>query len=211
MDALGPKTVIDYAKRMGITSPIPPYLSSAIGAGEATLMEITSAYTAYPNQGVRMVPLLMNEVTDRDGNILEQHRPEPREAIRADTAYILTSLLEGVFRQGTGAMPVTEPLRALNWPIGGKTGTTDDYTDAWFVGFDPDITIGVWVGFDLKKPIGGNATGAVAALPIWTDIMKAWVDRRREALPEPPSFSRPGNVVFVGGESYIAGTEPGAR
>jgi penicillin-binding protein 1A len=211
MDALGPKTVISYAQRMGMSSPIPPYLSAAIGAGEATLLEITSAYTSLPNQGVRMAPLLMNEVTDREGNVLEQHRPEPREAIRADTAYILTSLLEGAFQHGTGAVAVTEPLRALNWPIGGKTGTTDDYTDAWFVGFDPDITIGVWVGFDLKRSIGGTATGAVAALPIWTDIMKFWVDRRRQELAEPPSFSRPGNVVFVGGEVYIAGTEPGAR
>jgi penicillin-binding protein 1A len=211
MNALGPKTVIGYAHRMGIDSPIPPYLSSAIGAGEATLLEITSAYTSFPNQGVRMVPLLMNEVTDRDGNVLEQHRPEPREAVRADTAYILTSILEGVVQRGTAAVAVTQPLRTLGWPLGGKTGTTDDYTDAWFVGFDPDITVGVWVGFDLKRPIGGTATGAVAALPVWTEIMKSWVDRRREEVAEPPSFSRPGNVVLVSGDAYIAGTEPGAR
>jgi penicillin-binding protein 1A len=211
MNALGPKTVIGYAQRMGVSSPIPPYLSSAIGAGEATLLEMTSAYTSFPNQGVRMAPVLMSEVTDRDGNVLEQHRPEPHEAVRADTAYVLTNLLEGVFQHGTGAVDATAALRALNWPIGGKTGTTDDYTDAWFIGFDPDITLGVWVGFDLKRPIGGNATGAVAALPIWTEIMQSWVDRRRQELPEPPNFSRPGNVVFVDGDAYIAGTEPGAQ
>lgn len=211
MNALGPATVIDYAHRMGISSPIPPYLSSAIGAGEATLIEMTSAYTAFPNQGVRMVPLFLTEVTDRDGNVLEQHRPEPREAVRADTAYVMTTLLQGVLQQGTGAVEVTAPLRASQWPLGGKTGTTDDYTDAWFVGFDPDITLGVWVGFDLKKTISGNATGAVAALPIWAEIMKSWVDRRRQETPEPPSFSRPNNIVFVGGEAYIAGTEPGGR
>ena len=211
MNALGPTTVINYAKRMGISSPIPPYLSSAIGAGEANLLEMTSAYTSFPNQGVRMAPLLFDEVTDRDGNMLEQHRPEPHEAIRADTAYIMTTLLEGVIQHGTGAVEATAPLRALNWPLGGKTGTTDDYTDAWFIGFDPDITLGVWVGFDLKKPIGGGATGAVAALPIWSEIMTAWVDQRRQAPDEPSSFSRPGNVVMVDGEAYIAGTEPGPR
>jgi penicillin-binding protein 1A len=211
MNALGPKTVIGYAQRMGVSSPIPPYLSSAIGAGEATLIEMTSAYTSFPNQGVRMAPVLMSEVTDRDGNVLEQHRPEPHEAVRADTAYVLTNLLEGVFQHGTGAVDVTAALRATNWPIGGKTGTTDDYTDAWFIGFDPDITLGVWVGFDLKRSIGGNATGAVAALPIWTEIMQSWVDRRRQELAEPPNFSRPGNIVFVDGDAYIAGTEPGTQ
>ncbi len=211
MNTLGPKTVIGYAKRMGVASPIPPYLSSAIGAGEANLLEMTSAYTSFPNQGVRMAPLLFDEVTDRDGNVLEQHRPQPREAIRADTAFIMTTLLEGVIQHGTGAVAPTERLRALNWPIGGKTGTTDDFTDAWFIGFDPDITLGVWVGFDLKRPIGGGMSGAVAALPIWSEIMDAWVQQRRQNLDEPPGFSRPGNVVFVDGEAYIAGTEPGPR
>jgi penicillin-binding protein 1A len=211
MNTLGPKTVISYAQRMGVTSPIPPYLSSAIGAGEATLIEMTSAYTTFPNQGVRMSPLIANEVTDRDGNVLEQHRPEPHEALRADTAYIMTTLLEGVILHGTGAVADTEPLRAQHWPLGGKTGTTDDYTDAWFIGFDPDITLGVWVGLDQKKPIGNKMTGAVAALPIWSEIMKGWVARRKAELQEPPSFSRPGNVVIVDGEAYIAGTEPGIK
>jgi penicillin-binding protein 1A len=208
MDALGPKTVISYAQRMGMTSPIPPYLSSAIGAGEATLLQITSAYTGFPNQGVRMSPLYFTEVTDRDGNVLEQHRSQPHEAIRADTAYIMTRILEGVIANGTGAVAAVAPLKAAQWPIGGKTGTTDDYTDAWFVGFDPDITVGVWIGFDLKRPLGGNATGGVAALPVWSEIMKTWVEQRRKELTEPPGFSRPGNVIFINGEAYIAGTEP---
>ena len=122
----------------------------------------------------------------------------------------MTSLLEGVILHGTGATAATKDLRALEWPLAGKTGTTDDFPDAWFIGYDPDITIGVWVGHDLKKPIGGgNMTGAVAALPIWADIMTAWVDRKRHDGSEPPVFTRPGNVVMVGGEAYIAGTEPG--
>lgn len=211
MDALGPKTVISYAQRMGISSPIPPYLSSALGAGESTLMQVTSAYTAFPNQGVRMSPILFTDVTDRDGNVLEQHRSEPREAIRADTAYVMTHMLEGVITAGTGTTSATESLRSEKWPIAGKTGTTDDFTDAWFVGFDPDITVGVWVGYDLKKPMGPGMTGAGAALPVWSAIMKTWVEQRRKEMTEPSSFLRPGNVIFINGEAYIAGTEPGGR
>jgi membrane carboxypeptidase/penicillin-binding protein len=201
---------------MGLTSPIPPYLPVALGAAEATLLEMTSAYAVYPNQGVHMQPYAVMKVTDRAGNVLEENRPEPKDAIRADTAFVLTNLLRGVVQRGTAAKAAS-----LNWPLGGKTGTTDDYTDAWFVGFDPDITLGVWIGFDQKKPIGHNMTGAEAALPIWMDVMKAWIGDRKE----PPKFEPPGNIVFVsvdkGGasatedtpgaisEAFIAGTQPG--
>jgi penicillin-binding protein 1A len=209
MQTLGPAQVIDYPRKLGITTPIPQFLSVAIGAAEGTLLEMTSAYSALPNQGVRLTPLMLTEVTDREGNILERHRPEPHESIRADTAYLVTELLHGVIQHGTGANANTA---ALKWPVGGKTGTTDDYTDAWFIGFDPEITIGVWLGYDQKKPIGGNATGTTAALPIWTSIMKSWVDRRRQELPAPPEFQRPGNVIVVntaaGPEFFISGTEP---
>src|SRR4029453_17628036 len=216
MDQLGPKQVISYARRLGLESPLPPYLSVAIGAAEATLVEMTSAYSVFPNQGVRLRPYAVLKVTDRDGNVLEENRPEPKDAIRADTAYVMTSLLRGVVQRGTAAKAAS-----LNWPIGGKTGTTDDYTDAWFIGFDPDITIGVWVGFDLKKTLGPGGTGADSALPIWIDIMKAWIGAR----PEPPTFEPPGNIVFVSvdnagnstdaatpgaiSEAFIAGTQPG--
>jgi len=210
MAALGPKEVVTLAKQMGITSPLPEYLSVAIGSSEATLLEITSAYTAFPNQGVRMTPIPFLEVVDREGNTLEQRRVEPHEAIRADTAYVMTNLLEGVVQHGTA-----QAARSLNWPVGGKTGTTDDYSDAWFVGFDPDVTIGVWLGFDQKRPIGHNQTGSVAALPIWQEVMKSWVERQRALRPEPPTFPRPENIVTVdlesGPEVFITGTEPGAR
>jgi membrane carboxypeptidase/penicillin-binding protein len=168
---------------------------------------MTSAYAAFANQGVRMKPLGVLEVLDRSGNILEQHRAEAHEAIRADTAFITTSMLQGVILRGTGAA-----ARSLDWPLAGKTGTTDDYSDAWFIGFDPDITVGVWVGFDQKRPIGANQTGSVAALPIWQDIMKTWIARQRAARPEPPAFERPGNIVTAtterGSDVFIAGTEP---
>ena len=206
MEQLGPKQVIMFARRLGIESPIPPYLPVALGAAEATLMEMTSAYSVFPNGGVRMRPYAVQKVSDREGNVLEENRPEPKDAIRADTAFVITNILRGVVQRGTAAR-----ANALNWPIGGKTGTTDDYTDAWFVGFDPDITIGVWMGLDQKKPIGNNATGTEAALPVWMEIMKAWIGDRKE----PPSFQPPGNIVFVStdtgvSEAFISGTEPGA-
>ena len=210
MDKLGPPQVIKYARQLGITAPLPPYLSTAIGAAESTLIEMTSAYSAFPNQGVRMKPSLLLEVADREGNILEQTRPQPHESIRADTAYIVTSLLTGVVQNGTGTS-----ARVLQWPVGGKTGTTDDYTDAWFIGFDPDITIGVWVGFDQKRTIGNNQTGTEAALPIWIETMKTWVARRKKELDAPPEFTRPTNVTTVltdrGPEVFIVGTQPGTR
>ncbi|HQX81659.1 MAG TPA: PBP1A family penicillin-binding protein [Vicinamibacterales bacterium] len=210
MDALGPPQVIGTAKRMGITSPLPAFLPVAIGAAEATLIEMTSAYSAFANQGVRVTPLSYTQVLDRDGNILEDRRPVPHDALRADTAFVMAHLLQGAVQHGTAVR-----AQVLDWPVGGKTGTTDDYTDAWFIGFDPDITLGVWVGRDQKKPIGPGQTGTAAALPIWIDIMKPWVARRRAQLPAPPSFERPSNVIMVmtskGLEAFIAGTEPGIR
>jgi len=214
MDALGPKQVIAYARRFGLTAPLPPYLPIALGAGDETLIEMTSAYSVFPNQGVHMTPYSILKVTDREGNLLEENRPEPQDAIRADTAYVMISLLRGVVEHGTAVKAA-----AINWPIAGKTGTTDDFSDAWFIGFDPDLTLGVWVGYDQKKPLGSGMSGAEAALPIWIDIFKTWIGDRKE----PPKFEAPGNIVFVpidkttgdpleGGfsEAFIAGTQPGS-
>ena len=207
MDALGPNQVAQYAKRMGITSPIPPYLPVALGAAEASLIEMTSAYSVFPNQGVRMTPFLIDQIADREGNLLEENRPQPHEGLRADTAFVMTNMLRGVVQRGTAAAAAS-----LDWPLGGKTGTTDDYTDAWFIGFDPDITVGVWIGLDEKKPIGYAQTGTTAALPIWIEMMKPWIDKRRAAGPV-PDFARPGNIVFAeteyGTEAFIAGTQAG--
>jgi len=148
--------------------------------------------------------------------VLEENRPTSKEALRADTAFVMTHLLQGVIQRGTAAKAAV-----LKWPLGGKTGTTDDFTDAWFIGFDPDITIGVWIGLDQKKTIGRNMTGAEAALPVWMDVMKVWIGDRKE----PPKFEAPGNIVFVAvdntgastdaaapgaiSEAFIAGTQPG--
>jgi penicillin-binding protein 1A len=208
MDEIGPNTVVYYAKRFGFPESFQPYLSLALGAAEATLVEVTSAYSAFPNQGVRMAPYAVLNITDREGNVLEENRPEPREAIRADTAYVMTNLMRGVVQRGTAAAAAT-----LDWPLAGKTGTMDEYTDAWFVGFDPNITVGVWVGYDEKKSLGHNETGAAAALPIWIDFMRNYIAARGDPK-NPPQFEAPGNIVFVTldsgiDEAFINGTQPG--
>jgi penicillin-binding protein 1A len=218
MDALGPQQVIAYAKRMGIEDKLEPYLSLALGAADLTLLDMTSAYSVFPNGGVRMRPYSFTKITDREGNLLEEGRPEPQDAIRADTAFVMTSLLRGVVQRGTAGSAAK-----LGWPLGGKTGTTDDYGDAWFIGFDPDITVGVWVGHDERKPIGHNETGSVAALPIWIEFMQAYIQTRDQK--NPPEFVAPGNIVFVPvdavsgetagegtvgiEEAFISGTQPG--
>ncbi len=206
---LGPDNVVKIAARFGLPANMPPYLSLALGSAEETLWDMTSAYTTFPNQGVRMEPYSVVRIADRDGNVLEENRPEPHEAIRADTAFVMANLLRGVVQRGTG-----EAAASLDWPLAGKTGTMDEYTDAWFIGFDPNITVGVWVGYDEKKPLGQNETGAQAALPIWMDFMKAYIDTRADR-ENPPTFAAPGNIVIVTldngiQEAFISGTQPQA-
>ena len=219
-EQIGPKLVIEYARRFGFLAQMDPYLSLALGASDATLMETASAFSAFPNQGVRMRPYAITRISDRDGNLLEENRPEPHEVIRADTAFIMTNLLRGVVLRGTAGSAAS-----LNWPLGGKTGTTNDYGDAWFTGFDPNLTAAVWVGFDDKKPLGASETGAVAALPIWSEFMKTYVEKRCDRQ-NPPTFQAPPNIVFLPVdratgvvtvadspnsilEAFISGTQPG--
>jgi penicillin-binding protein 1A len=159
-------------------------------------------------------------VINRDGNLLEENRSEPRDVIRADTAFVMTNLLRGVVQRGTAAAAAE-----IKWPLAGKTGTVDENTDAWFIGFDPNITVGVWTGLDEKKTLGVNETGAQAALPIWMEFMRAYIDSRPDK-DTPPDFQAPGNIVFLAvdkgtgnvmpaeapdaiTETFIAGTQPG--
>ena len=215
LQAVGIEKGIDYARRLGLSGELPPYLPIALGAGEATLQEMVSAYASFANQGLRMKPFLIERISDRDGNVVEQAAPHASDALRADTAFILTSLLRGVVERGTAAR-----AHKLGRPIAGKTGTTNDFTDAWFIGFEPSLAAGVWVGFDEKKDsLGKGETGGHAALPIWIDFWSA------AAMSRPvEEFPIPGNVVFVpvddagrpgtpGSpgvhmEAYVAGTEP---
>src|SRR5688572_23391908 len=222
IEMLGPSQVASYAKKFGFSQEFRPFLSMALGAQEVTLIELTSAFSAFPNHGIRMDPYLAQAVTDRDGSLLEERRPQPKDAIRADTAYVLTNLMQGVVHRGTGAA-----ANSLNWTFAGKTGTVDAYTDAWFVGFDPHITVGVWLGHDEKKPLGPGETGTTAALPTWMEFMKAYLDLYHpdREKGERPRFEPPGNIIFMPvdrhtgeptvadaegavNEAFISGTQP---
>jgi len=165
---VGIKTVIEYAERFGITAKLPPYLPVALGAAEITLMEQTSAYSVFPNDGVRVTPHYITKVTDYEGRVLEEDYPDAKDVISSRTARIMTGMLHEVVLHGTGAAAAKLPF-----PVAGKTGTTNDFTDAWFVGFSPTMTCGVWIGYDEKKSLGTKETGAHAALPIWMNFMSA--------------------------------------
>jgi penicillin-binding protein 1A len=165
---VGTSLVASYARRMGIKSPIGQNLSLALGTSEVTLIELTSAYGVLADRGIRNDPLFILKVEDRNGTVLEKNAPRPMEVLSEETASVMTSMLQSVVDHGTGF-----PARARGFmnPAAGKTGTMDDYMDAWFVGYTPSLVCGTWVGFDEKRPIGPAMTGARAALPIWADFM----------------------------------------
>jgi penicillin-binding protein 1A len=178
---VGIKTVIDYAERFGITARLPPYLPVALGSAEITLLEQTSAYSVFPNDGVRVTPRYITKVTDYEGRVLEEDYPEVKDVISARTARIMTAMLREVVLHGTGVAAAKMPF-----PVAGKTGTTNDFTDAWFVGFSPTMTCGVWLGFDEKKTLGAKETGAHAALPIWMNFMNAAMTGKDAGQFQPP-------------------------
>ncbi len=187
LNKIGVKSLIDMAKRLGIQSPIQPYLSSALGASDVTLYELVSAYSVFANQGIYVEPYFITKIIDADGNVLEEHHPFLREALSAEVAYLVTDVLKGVIERGTAVK-----AKSLNRILAGKTGTTDDFTDAWFIGYSPSLIAGVWVGYDEKKSLGKNQIGGRVALPIWIDFMK-------EALKDKPNedFSVPANIEFI--------------
>ena len=183
---LGANTVVDYGRLLGISSNLPAYPSLALGAAEVTPLEMATAYSVFPNQGVLVEPTLVRHIVDQDGNVIEEHRAKAKPVIRADTAMVMTDLLSGVVKFGTA----TKAKKLAN-ALAGKTGTTNDYTDAWFVGFSPDIVVATWVGFDAKKTLGNRRTGGSTALPIWMDFMTEYLkDHPADAWNEPGSVIR---------------------
>ncbi len=170
-DKVGVQTVIDVARKFGIASPLPPYLPLALGAADLTLWEHTSAFTVFPDDGIRIEPHLIRRVTTYDGALLEEARPQVTDVIPPTIARTMTAMLEEVVKFGTGIR-----AKELGRPSAGKTGTTNDFTDAWYIGFTPSLTAGVWVGNDDKRiSLGKKETGARAALPIWLEFMKTAV------------------------------------
>src|SRR5213082_968967 len=167
-EKVGINTVVDMAKRFGITTPLPPYLPLALGAADMKLEEHVSAFTVFPNDGIRIDSHMIRRVTSYEGALLEEAHPEVHDVLSPEVARTMTAMLEEVIQFGTGIQ-----AKALGRPAAGKTGTTQDYTDAWFVGYTPQLTAGVWVGFDDKQiSLGKKETGARAALPIWLEFMK---------------------------------------
>ncbi|HET6206321.1 MAG TPA: PBP1A family penicillin-binding protein [Terracidiphilus sp.] len=164
---VGIHKVIDMAHRFGVTSNIPAYLPVALGAVEITLEEQVASYAVFPNDGIRVKPRLIRKVSNADGITLWEEPSQVDEVISQQTARTMMTLLRAVTAHGTGA-----GAAQLNHPVGGKTGTTSDFTDAWFLGFSPSVTCGVWVGFDSRESLGEKETGARAALPIWMTVMK---------------------------------------
>ncbi len=175
---LGPELVIEYAHKMGIKSPLPPVLSVGIGTGEVTPFEMAVAFATLPRMGRRLKPILIRKIVDREGRIIEENLPEEgEEVISPQTAFLVTSMMRSVLDM-PGATATIIRRRGFKRPAAGKTGTTDDYTDAWFVGFTPEITCAVWVGFDEKRTIYRGASGGSCAAPIWAEFMKKATENR---------------------------------
>ncbi|HSY48368.1 MAG TPA: PBP1A family penicillin-binding protein [Thermoanaerobaculia bacterium] len=216
---VGADHVVDFAKRCGITSDIPRYPSTALGAAGVSPIEMAGAYNVFANQGVYVKPRLVRKIVDQTDRVLEEQLPELSEATQAQVAFELAHVMRGTIDRGTGFEAHTLPP-----PLAGKTGTTNSYTDAWFLGFSPEYTIGVWVGYDdPSKSLGGGGTGAEVALPIWIDIVKQ-IDVLKLRISRPEFDIPPGIVMakmdlktgrrgegpceHVVMEAFIAGQEP---
>lgn len=187
LDKIGVKPVIEFAKTVGITSPLAADLSLGLGSSSVGLMELTSTYCVLLNQGVRAEPYAIQFVKDNAGNVLELMEPHPQEVISKETAYLITNMMEDVIQKGTG-----QAAKGIGRPIAGKTGTTDEFINAWFIGGAPNLVTGIYVGFDDRRSLGETESGAHAALPIWINFMQ-------KALKPLPivAFTIPEGISFV--------------
>ncbi|RJP74643.1 MAG: PBP1A family penicillin-binding protein [Candidatus Abyssobacteria bacterium SURF_17] len=187
LEHLGTAPVIKLAHRMGIKSSLQPNLSLALGSSGVTPLEITSAFATFAAYGVYREPISILKIMSPDGEVIEEKQPIERIALSEQVAYIMTTLMQGVIERGTG-----RAAKELRRPAAGKTGTTNDCTDAWFIGYAPQLATGVWVGYDDMRPLGEKQTGGRVAAPVWTNFMKA-------ALADVPAegFRIPPNIEFV--------------
>ena len=206
LDLVGVDRVIEFARRCGLTSPLPPYPSLALGTADLTPIELAGAFATLGNQGMRIEPYMIERISARDGTVLEEHLPRASQVVQPEVAFVLTHMLRGVILRGTGGSAA-----ALGLDLAGKTGTTDSYTDAWFVGYTPRYTLLVWVGYDQERYLGRGMTGAVAALPMWRSMLErgieeGWIDKQAQ-------FTRPPGVAMRRVEYYtgLLATEGSAR
>jgi len=199
LNYISPQTGVTYCKKFGITSTIYPYMSLSLGAFEVPLIELVSAFSTFPNKGIRVRPYFLTQIEDKEGNILEEAKIEDEEVISPQIAYIMTSLLQGVVQRGTA-----QAARHLKKPLAGKTGTTNDFSDAWFIGFSPSLCAGVWIGHpESRIPIGDRQSGAVASLPAWIDFFQSVIDEETRLAaengeePVEEEFEVPPNLTFA--------------
>jgi penicillin-binding protein 1A len=218
LDLVGIERVIEFARRCGIESALPPYPSLALGTADLTPIELATAFSTLGNHGLRVDPYLIERITARDGTVLEQHVPQASQVVQPEVAYVLTHMLRGVIQRGTAGSAAN-----LGLDLAGKTGTTDSYTDAWFVGYTPRYTLLVWVGYDQERYLGRGMTGAEAALPMWKAMIErgveeGWIDQEAE-FTRPPGVSmraveyHTGLLAAEGSpkvieEAFLEGTEP---
>jgi len=211
-----PYKILDYARKFGITSDLKPYMAISLGAFEVKLSEMVAAFTVFPNLGIRVKPFLVEKIIDRNGHVLKENYPDRKQVINKETAFVMNYLLRGIVQSGTAYK-----ARHLPAAIGGKTGTTNDYTNAWFIGFSPTITVGVWVGYHEPRKLGYEETGSRAASPIFVSFMEKYLEK----YPDNNTYKKPTGVVwcwidkYTGKlfspdclhkfrEAFIAGTEP---
>ncbi|MDQ3517756.1 MAG: penicillin-binding transpeptidase domain-containing protein, partial [Gemmatimonadota bacterium] len=221
---LGEQSVVDMARRFGITTPIPPYPSIHLGAADVYPIEMVGAYTAFATLGIRATPFAITRVENARGEVLWQSSTVRTEVLSPEEAWLMTDMLRDVVRRGTAYGAVWG--QGFRVPAGGKTGTTNDGTDVWYIGFTPDLVAGLWMGFDRPKKIQANAQGGRLASPAWTSFMTEVYQRR----PAPADWSRPDALVareidrstgmlknpfcpteVVATGFYISGTEPTAE
>jgi len=229
VESISPQVGVDYCRKFGLTSTIYPYLSLALGSFEVTLMDMVSGFSVFPNKGIRVKPYVITRIEDKDGNVLEESKVEAVQVVSPQTAFLMTNMMRGVVQPGGTGWAAA----SLEKPLAGKTGTTDDYTDAWFIGFSPSLCAGVWVGNDQKVMIADRHSGAVAALPVWIDFFRNVIEdekKRSQAEGGPPipvmeQFDVPSNISFIDidrktgflatptclwpfREAFLPGTEP---
>jgi penicillin-binding protein 1A len=216
-ELVGGKRVVDFAHRAGVQDPIPTWPSVALGSTDLTPIEMASAYATIANGGTHIEPFPLEKVSTPDGQVLYQHFPATYIATTPPVAYVLTHMMEGVVDHGTAF-----DIHDLPIDIAGKTGTTDDYSDAWFIGFTPHYTILTWIGYDVKRSLGSGMSGAVAALPMWRAIAEdglatGWL-AKGDTFQVPPGVIQR-DVEYYSGllsgqegrvikEAFVAGTEP---
>ena len=217
---LGPQSVIEMARKLGVTTPIPPYPSIFIGSSDVYPIEMIAAYSTFATLGVRTAPHGIVRVEDAKGQVLWEGAPLRYEVLSREEAWLMVDMMKDVLSKGSAA-----GVRASGFkiPAAGKTGTTNDYTDVWFIGYTPDLLAGIWLGFDRPQKIQGNAQGGRLAAPAWQNFMSEVYQRR----PTPPDWPRPEAIItrqvddstgmlrnpfcpvtVVANEFFIEGTEP---